>query len=503
MYYSESGFFIYLWYHLHMALDEIRNTKIKKVEELRKSAIDPYPASSSRTNSIKEAIDNYDEWKDKKEITLAGRIMARREHGGSTFFDVDDGSGNIQAYIKEDMVGSDEYKHFQEFIDRGDFIEIEGQLKDTKRQEKTIYVNKYRLLTKALLPLPEKWHGLEDVEERLRKRYLDFIMNPEDREFFVKKSKFWQATREFLIKEGGLEVETPVLEQIPGGADAEPFKTHMNALDIDLFLRISPELNLKRLIVAGYEKVFEIGRIFRNEGIDREHLQDYTQMEMYWAYYDYEKLMELIERLVKYVIKETIGAAAHAYQGKTIDWGSSWKRYDYYEVFKKHTGLELESVVEKDLINYANDNNIDAGKHIGKGRLIDVIFKKKVRPHLWEPGFLILPPVDIEPLAKRYPNDTNRVERFQIVACGSELGKGFSELNDPLDQRERFKEQAKLGEAGDKEAQRMDEDFVEALEYGMPPTAGFAYSERLFAFLLDRPVREVVFFPLMKPRDND
>ena len=485
-----------------MALDEIRNTKIKKVEELRKSGTDPYPASSSRTNSVKEAIDNYDEWKESKTIILAGRILARREHGGSTFFDIDDGSGNIQAYIKEDMVGSDEYKHFQESIDRGDFIEIEGQLKDTKRQEKTIYVSKYKLLTKALLPLPEKWHGLEDVEERLRKRYLDFIMNPEERELFVKKSKFWQAMRGFLIKEGGLEVDTPILEQIPGGADAEPFKTHMNALSVDLFLRISPELNLKRLITAGYEKVFEIGRIFRNEGIDREHLQDYTQMEMYWAYYDYEKLMELIERLFKYVVRETLESSAHQYQDKAIDWDSPWKRYDYYEVFKKHTGLNLKETKEKDLINYAKDNGIDNSKHIGKGRLIDIIFKKKVRPNLIEPGFLVLPPIDIEPLAKRYSEDPNRVERFQVVAGGTELGKGFSELNDPIDQRQRFEEQVKLGEAGDKEAQRMDEDFVETLEYGMPPTAGFGMSERFFAFLMDRPVREIVFFPLMKPKSE-
>ncbi len=484
-----------------MALDEIRNTKIKKIEELRKSGVEPYPANSSRTNSIKEAIDNYSEWKESKTITLAGRIMARREHGGSTFFDIDDGSGNIQAYIKEDVVGADEYKHFQESIDRGDFIEVQGQLKDTKREEKTIYVSKYKLLTKALLPLPEKWHGLEDVEERLRKRYLDLIMNPEEKELFVKKSKFWQATREFLIKEGGLEVDTPILEQIPGGADAEPFKTHMNALDIDLFLRISPELNLKRLIVAGYEKVFEIGRIFRNEGIDREHLQDYTQMEMYWAYYDYEKLMELMERLFKHVVWETLGVYSHQYQDKTIDWNSSWKRYDYYEEFEKHTGLKLKEISEKDLINYAKDNGIDADKHVGKGRLIDVIFKKKVRPHFLEPGFLVLPPIDIEPLAKRYPKDPNRVERFQIVAGGTELGKGFSELNDPLDQRQRFQEQVKLGEAGDKEAQRMDEDFVEALEYGMPPTAGFGMSERVFAFLMDKPVRETIFFPLMKPKE--
>lgn len=486
-----------------MALDEIRKTKIDKIKELRQAGIDPYPAISSRTNSIAEALDNYEEWKEKKELTLAGRIMARREHGGSVFFDINDGSGKIQAYIKEDTLdgGKEALELFKELIDIGDFIELTGTLKDTQKKEKTIYTTKYRLLSKALLPLPEKWHGLEDIEERLRKRYLDFIMNPGERELFVKKSRFWQATREFLLKEGGLEVDTPVLEQIPGGADAEPFKTHMNALNIDLFLRISPELNLKRLITAGYGKVFEIGRIFRNEGIDKEHLQDYTQMEMYWAYYDYEKLMELIERLFKYVVKETLGAFDHQYQGGNIDWNSSWKRYDYYEEFKKHTGLDLKEAEEKDLINCAKENDIDPGKHIGKGRLIDIIFKKKVRPHLIEPGFLVLPPIDIEPLAKRYPKDLNRVERFQVVAGGTELGKGFSELNDPLDQRERFKEQEKLSEAGDKEAQRMDEDFVEALEYGMPPTAGFGMSERFFAFLMDRPVREAVFFPLMKPRE--
>ena len=488
-------------YHLRMALDEIRNTKIKKVEELRKSGIDPYPAVSARTHSIAEAIDNFDTWSaSQKEIVLAGRIMALRNMGAMAFLDLNDGSGKIQALVKEDSIGKEEFNKFNSFIDIGDFVEIKGSLFKTKQNEKTLLTAHCSLLTKALLPLPEKWHGLQDAEERLRKRYLDFIMNPEERELFVKKSRFWQATREFLIKEGGLEVDTPILEQIPGGADAEPFKTHMNALNMDLFLRISPELNLKRLITAGYEKVFEIGRIFRNEGIDREHLQDYTQMEMYWAYYDYEKLMELIGRLFKHIVREILGASSHQCQNKTIDWGSTWKRYDYYEEFEKYTGLKLEKVKEKDLINYTKDNGIDADKHIGKGRLVDVIFKKRVRPHLIEPGFLVLPPIDIEPLAKRYPKDPNRVERFQVVAGGTELGKGFSELNDPIDQRKRFEEQVKLGEAGDKEAQRMDEDFVETLEYGMPPTAGFGMSERFFAFLMDKPVREIVFFPLMKPK---
>ena len=499
-----------------MAIEEIRKTKIEKIEKLRKAGIDPYPAVSHRAHTIADVLVNFDGLsRSGNEVVLAGRIMAKREHGGSVFFDINDGStgstsslqasspqagSKIQVLIKEDVVGKEKFQQFKEFLDIGDFIEVKGTLFKTKAGEKTLLAIGYWLLAKALLPLPEKWHGLEDMEERLRKRYLDLIMNPEEKDIFVKKSKFWRATREFLLKEGGLEVETPVLEQIPGGADAEPFKTHMNALDIDLYLRIAPELHLKRLIVGGFEKVFEIGRIFRNEGIDREHLQDYTQMEMYWAYYDHEKLMGLVERMVKNVILETFGVLSHQYRGKDINWDGKWKRYDYFDEFNKHTGLRLEDVNEKDLKKYAEKEGIDTSRHIGRGRLIDVIFKKKVRPELWEPGFLVLPPVDIEPLAKRSPENPNKAERFQIMAGGTELGKGFSELNDPLDQRERFEEQTKLREKGDKEAQRMDEDFVEALEYGMPPTAGFAYSERLFAFIMDRPVREAVFFPLMKPR---
>lgn len=485
-----------------MALDEIRKTKIEKVSKLRETGIDPYPASSVRTHSITQALDKFDELSSsKKELMLAGRVMARRGHGAIMFFDINDGSGKIQGCVKEDVIGKEDTEKFQSFIDTGDFVEVSGTLFKTQRDEKTIEVKSFNLLTKALLPLPEKWHGLEDVEERLRKRYLDFIMNPEERDLFVQKSKFWRVTREFLLKEGGLEVETPVLEKVPGGADAEPFKTHLNALDIDLYLRISLELNLKRLIVGGYDKVFEIGRIFRNEGIDKEHLQDYTQMEMYWAYTDYTELMAVIKRLFKTVIKKTLGTLEHEYQGQKINWGAPWKKYDYYKLFKEYTGLDLKKADENKLKEYALSQGIDAEKHIGRGRLIDVIFKKKVRPNLIEPGFLVLPPIDIEPLAKRWPKDPNRVERFQVVAGGTELGKGFSELNDPLDQRERFEEQTKLGEAGDKEAQRMDEDFVEALEYGMPPTAGFGLSERLFAFLVNKSVRETVFFPLMRPKE--
>ena len=490
-----------------MALDEIRQTKIEKIERIKKAGIEPYPAFSGRTNSVNEALENFDSFSEsKKELVLAGRVMARREHGGSIFFDLRDQNSKIQGFIKEDMVGKEKFSHFLDLVDVGDFVEIKGHLFKTKKEEKTLEVQNFKLLSKALLPLPEKWHGLQDVEERLRKRYLDLIMDPGEKEMFIRKSKFWQSTRAFLLNEGGLEVETPVLERVPGGADAEPFTTHLSALDIDLYLRISLELNLKRLIVAGFEKVFEIGRIFRNEGIDREHLQDYTQMEMYWAYFDYKKLMKLLEKMYKQVIQETLGTLEHQYQGDKIDWNGppagGWPEVDYYEVFKEFTGLDLNTVSEKELQEYGKKEGIDVTQHVGRGRIIDVIFKKKVRPTLVQPCFLVRPPVDVEPLAKRWPEDLGRVERFQIVAGGSELGKGFSELNDPQDQRGRFEEQMKLREAGDKEAQIMDEDFVEALEYGMPPTAGFGVSERLFSFIMDRPVRETVFFPLMKPRDK-
>jgi lysyl-tRNA synthetase class 2 len=485
-----------------MSLEEFRKERIKKLEKLRAAGVDPYPAVAERTHRIGQALDVFDELAENAtEVKLAGRVMAQRGHGGLTFLDLDDGSGTIQVLVGADRIGQKEYDFFLAVIDIGDFVQVSGPLAKTKRGERSLEAHGWKMLTKSIRPLPEKWHGLEDVEERLRHRYLDLIMRPAERTLFEKKTRFWAATREFLIAEGGLEVETPVLERIPGGADAEPFTTHLNALNIDLFLRIAPELNLKRLLVGGFDKVFEIGRIFRNEGIDREHLQDYTQMEMYWGYTDYEQLMILIERLVRSVVQATLGTMTHMYREQTIDWGAPWKRIDYFTAFKEKTGLDLGSATEKELDKYAQEIGIDTSKHAGRGRLIDIIFKKKVRPSLIEPSFLILPPVDIEPLAKKYPADPTKVERFQIVACGSELGKGFSELNDPIDQHERFTQQARLGEAGDKEAQRMDEDYVESLEHGMPPAAGFAYSERLFAFLVDRPIRETVFFPLVRPKE--
>ena len=485
-----------------MALEEIRKNKLDKIQKLKEAGIDPYPAVSDRDHEIADVVKEFDNLSSsQKEVMIAGRVMALRNMGAMIFADFQDYSGRIQSLIKEDVIGKENFEKFNNFVDIGDFVQVCGTLFKTKREEKTVEAKDFKILTKALLPLPEKWHGIVDVEERLRKRYVDLIMNPEEREMFVKKSKFWQAMRDFLLKEGGLEVETPVLEKVPGGADAEPFATHMNALNVDLYLRISPELNLKRLLVGGYDKVFEIGRIFRNEGIDKEHLQDYTQMEMYWAYTDYEELMKIIKKLYKKVIEKTLGTLEHEYQGNKIDWSKPWKKIDYYKIFKQYTGIDLKKATEEKLKEYATSQGIDISKHVGRGRLIDIIFKKKVRPNIIDPAFLVLPPIDIEPLAKRWPRDPNRVERFQIMAGGTELGKGFSELNDPQDQRQRFEEQTKLREQGDREAQMMSEDYLEALEYGMPPTAGFGVSERLFSFIMNRPVRETVFFPLMRPKD--
>lgn len=325
-------------------------------------------------------------------------------------------------------------------------------------------------------------------------------MNPEAKVLFEKKAVFWETIRNYLKGEGFLEVETPVLESVPGGADAEPFKTHHNALDVDFYLRISMELSLKKLLVAGFERVFEIGRVFRNEGIDKEHLQDYTHMEYYWAYADYNDMMASVEKMYKAVVKKTCGGFTVTFGGKKINWGKRWPKVNYVEEFKKAAGLDPTVATRKELFITARSFGLQPEENLGRGRLIDLIYKKAIRPKLIEPCFLVDPPVELVPLAKRSRKNPKVAERFQVVACGTEVGNGFSELNDPLDQRARFEEQMKLRAEGDNEAQRLDEDYLEAMEYGMPPAAGFGMSERLFAILMDKPVRETVIFPLMRPK---
>ena len=457
-------------------IDEIKKVRLEKLESLKKAGVAPYPAKSARNHSISKTLEGFSKLsKSKKSITLAGRVMALRSHGAATFLDVYDGSqsllikgsefqGRIQGLIREDKVGQDHYKFFLDHFDIGDFIELKGKLFVTKRGEKTLEAQSYKMLAKSLLPLPEKWHGLQDTEERLRKRYLDILFNPEVKEMVEKRSIFWASMREFLIKKGFLEVETPVLENITGGAETRPFVTHHNALDIDLYLRIScGELWQKRLMVAGFEKVFEIGRIFRNEGMDAEHLQDYTQMECYVAYADYEEGMELVEEMYKYVIKKTFGTLKFKIRGFDVDFSKKWEKYDFVSTIEKHAKInilesnleEMEAHLQKLGIEYDK-------KGFNITRAVDNLWKY-CRKNIGGPGFLMDVPDYMEPLAKRTEKNPKLVQRFQVIIGGSENGKGFSELNDPVDQAERFAEQQKLREKGDEEAQMFDKDFVEAL----------------------------------------
>jgi lysyl-tRNA synthetase class 2 len=478
-------------------IEELRQVKIQKLEQLKAQGIDPFPVDTKRTHHIGAALKSFQNLSDnKEEVFFAGRIKSIRTHGKLAFFDLEDESGRIQLILKEDNL-KENFKLI-ELLDLGDFLEAQGSLMLSKSGQQSMDVVNFRLLAKSILPIPTEHFGIEDLETRLRKRYLDLMLNPEARELFRKKAVFWKTIRRFLEEQDFLEVQLNVLEHIPGGAEAEPFVTKHNALDRDFYLRISLELPLKKLIVGGYEKVFEIGRIFRNEGISTEHLQDYTQMEFYWAYSEYNQLMDSVEEMYKQVIANVTGGLKTTYDGKEIDWSGKWPKVHYFEIFKEKTDLDLNTVTEEELRKYADSEKIRYEKKQGKGRLIDLIYKKKVRPSLIQPCFLINPPVEIEPLAKKDPKNPKEVQRMQVLAGGTELGKGFSELNDPLDQRERFEEQMKLREAGDPEAQMLDQDYLDAMEYGMPPMAGFGLSERLFSVIMDKSIRETNFFPLMK-----
>ena len=478
-------------------IEELRQARIEKLNKLKAQGIDPYPINAHRTNTIGEVINDFDKLsQEKKEITLTGRIKSVRTHGKLAFFDLEDITGKIQLLLKQDAVG-DQFKLI-ELFDIGDFMEAKGVAALSKTGQHSMEVASFRMLAKSLLPIPTEHFGLKDLETRLRKRYLDLLLNDKTKELFKKKAIFWKTIRDYLESKSFLEVQLPVLEPIPGGAEAEPFITHHNALGRDFYLRISLELPLKKLIVGGYERVFEIGRIFRNEGISTEHLQDYTQMEFYWAYSEYNELMDTTREMYQEVIKNVTGGLKTIYDGKEIDWSSTWPKVRYLDIFMEKTGIDLNKATLEELTKYAKKEKIKLEENLGQGRIIDLIYKKKVRPGLVQPCFLINPPVEIEPLAKKDPLNPREVQRMQIMAGGTELGKGFSELNDPIDQRARFEDQMKLREAGDKEAQMLDEDYIEAMEYGMPPMSGFGLSERLFAVIMDKSIRETTFFPLMK-----
>jgi len=471
----------------------IRLEHLKNMEE---AGINPFPAKSKRTNSLSQALKMNEEEK----VQTSGRLMSKRDMGRICFCHLKDGKETMQLVFSEKELGKQDYKFFIKNFDIADFIEIEGEIFTTKKGEKSILIKKYKILTKSLLPLPDKHHGLQDEEMKLRKRYLDILVNEDVKEMFIRRSKFWKATRDFLTEKGFMEVETPVLETATGGADATPFATHHNALDIDVYLRISMgELWQKRLMVAGFEKTFEIGRQFRNEGMDKEHLQDYTQMEFYWGYADYEMGMDLVEEMNKYIAEKTWGTLKFDIgEFKDIDLSKEWERIDYVSEIKKQLKIDVLKSTDEELITKLKELGVKYDKAETTGRLIDTLWKQ-CRKSIKGPAFLINIPVCVSPLAKRMKDNPKLTERFQPIIAGSELGNGYSELNDPIDQENRFEEQAEMREMGDDEAQMHDHDFVEALKHGMPPTCGFGFSERNFAFLENKPVRTCQLFPLMKP----
>jgi len=484
-------------------LEEIRENRIKKLKEMQRAGILAYPLTTKRTHFINDALKSFSTIeRSKKEIILNGRLCSLRGHGGATFADIKDGTGKIQLFFRKNHLGPKRYEQFLKYFDIGDFIEVRGILFKTKKKEKTLLTSDFKILAKSILPLPEKWHGLKDVEERFRKRYLDLLFNEEVKDKFILRHNIIQELRNFLIKQGFLEVETPILQSIYGGAKAKPFKTHLNALDMDLFLRIAPELYLKELLVGGFEKVFEIGRIFRNEGMDRFHNPEFTSLEFYWAYADYKELMKLCEQMFAFMLKQVFGTLKIKYQDKIIDFKTPWKRVDFYELIKKETKIDLAEIHPEALIKKAKAMGIKIDRGEGFAEIADKIYKKVIRPKIWQPTFIIHHPYGSFPLAKSLSKESQKLANFQLVAGGWELVNAFSELNDSQRQREIFEEQEKMHKQGYEEAQKTDESFLEALEYGMPPAAGFGMGiDRLVAVLTDsHSLREVILFPTMRPK---
>lgn len=483
-------------------LSQIRNTRLEKVRKLRELGINPYPARSRKEYSNKEIVAKFPEL-DGREVTVAGRLMSWREHGNIIFGHIQDDSGRLQLFIKKEGLAetskenqtigySDLY-----LLDVGDFLQARGKVTKTTTGEISVTPDEIKLLTKSLRPLPDKWGGLQDPELIFRKRYLDLIMNPEHKEMFKRKARFWEASRKFMRSKGFIEVETPILEHFTGGADARPFRTHHNALNEDFYLRISTELFQKRLIAGGFEKIYTLGPNFRNEGMDDEHLQEYYQLEWYWAYADFRDNMELSQEMFRYLAREVYGRTKFESHGHTFDLADEWQKLDYRQTLKDHTKIDIDRAKDSEILAYLASQDIKLDKDINRPRLLDNLWKT-VRKNISGPAFLINEPKELSPLAKSKPDQPDVTERFHIIIAGSELGNGYSELNDPVDQYERFLAQQKARDAGDDEAQMMDIDYIEMLEYGMPPTSGYAHSERLFWFLEDVSGREATLFPQMK-----
>ncbi len=483
-------------------LNEILKLRREKLEVLQQSGKDPYKITTAEQDIHNaDIIARFDELEN-QDVSICGRIMTWRDMGKANFIDVHDATGRMQVYVRRDDIGEDEYAEFKKW-DIGDLVEVKGFVFRTRRGEISIHAKAIKLISKSLIPLPEKYHGLKDTDLRYRQRYLDLIVNPEVKDTFIKRSKIISAIRKFLDDKGFIEVETPILNTIAGGAAARPFITHHNTLDIDLYLRIAPELYLKRLIVGGMEKVYEIGRLFRNEGMDVKHNPEFTSMELYQAYTDYNGMMEITEQMISYVAEQICGTTTITYQDQEVELKAPWKRLTMVEAVKEYCNIDFDS------FRLDDEKARQAGKALGIeikgdeswGDMLYKCFDEKVEEHLVQPTFIMDYPVEVSPLTKRKPDRPELTERFEFFITSREMGNAYSELNDPIDQRERFMHQMELREKGDDEANMIDEDFLNALEYGMPPTGGLGIGiDRLVMLLTNSySIRDVLLFPTMKP----
>ena len=486
-----------------MSEDEIIALRRTKLERIRSRGADPYPARFHRTHTAQQAIRLLQgEPAPQDTVTVAGRITAMRQMGKATFIDLRDGSGRIQAYLKQDTLGPQAYETLRD-IDLGDFLGVSGTLFHTRTGEPTVQAASFILLAKALRPPPEKWHGLQDVEVRYRQRYLDLTANAPVRDAFITRSRIIAAIRRFLDARCFLEVETPILQATAGGAAARPFITHHNALDRDFYLRIALELHLKRLIVGGFDKVYELGRVFRNEGVSTRYNPEFTMLESYEAYADYTDVMAMVEQMISQVAQEVVSTTRVPWSDTVIDLSPPWPRITLRDAIRQHSGVDFEAHPDLESMREAVAGcGIPIDEHWGRGKLIDELMSVTVQPKLLQPTYLIDYPVELSPLAKRKPDNPRLVERFELFIAGMEVANAYTELNDPMDQRQRFLEQASLRAAGDEEAEVADEDFLVALEHGMPPTAGLGIGiDRLVMALTGHTsIREVILFPALRER---
>lgn len=484
--------------------NDIVQQRVQKLEEIRSRGINPYPYRFDVTHPAQDILDNAEALITAEQaVSVAGRLMSKRGHGKGGFAHIMDRTGRIQLHIGQSQIGEDAYDLYKRLIDVGDYIGVRGAVFHTQTGETTIKVSELTLLSKSLRSLPEKWHGLQDVEIRYRQRYVDLIVNPEVRDVFILRSRLIRAIQRFMDGKGFIEVETPVLQPLYGGALARPFITHHHTLDTRLYMRISDELYLKRLIVGGFERVYEIGHDFRNEGMDRTHNPEFTMLEFYQAYADYTDIMQITEDLIATAVREATGTSMITFQGHTVDLTPPWRRISMLDAIKQYADVDITAHSDEELRRICARLDIQ-GEQDGRGNMVDGIFEAYVQPKLIDPTFITDYPIEISPLAKKHRKISGLVERFEVFICGSEFANAFSELNDPIDQRQRFEYQAELQRLGNEEAHMLDEDYIRAMEYGMPPTGGCGIGiDRLMMFITDSSsIKDVIMFPPMRPESS-